>query len=184
MPLISGGGGGGGGGGTLIFDNTLAAPGSWNVTGIPQTFNDLLLRISARGTTADVSDTAHMTINSDAGANYGEQDVRGAGAAAGAVVGQGSNLTWACVFISGGAADAGMFSGGDLFLYEYASATKLKMGAGFAGAWNSVTGGGNSFASTQTVAWNSTAPITSIQVFGFHAANLATGSRLRVYGVT
>lgn len=175
----------GGGGHTLLHDETLAAPGTFDVTGIDQTYSDLLIRLVARGTGSTPIDTAHMTLNGDTAAHYAEQSVAKEGGGSDVGIGAaGGTLTWAQFRMPNAANPAGLFGVSDLLIYGYSRTGLFKNMIGVNSFMADPTVATNNTAAAQACLWASTDAVTSLHIEGFRAANLAAGSWLRLYGVT
>lgn len=167
----------------LIASTTLGAPGTFDVSGIAQTYNDLLLVGIVRGTAAVVNDALLLRFNADAGANYHSQVVVGNNLAGSGGRQTAGTAMWACEFTAAASAGAGIFTPFEVWIPGYASTT-----------WQKATHGGQPFFGSDIDnganavygmgQWLSTAAINRVQIFGSTAANLATGSTLRVYGLT
>ena len=171
--------GGGGGGLTLISSQVLGSPAaSVTFSSIPGTFNNLVLVISARSSTATNSEDIQIQFNSDTTAAdylrtfFGLTNVTVSGGTA-------SDRHFSSV--NGASAPSGMPGGGKTEIFDYAGTTFQKQ-------WQTVT---QSYSASGTAGiqnyvlsgiWKSTAAITQIVVTVASGANFAAGSSFRLYG--
>lgn len=160
----------------------LAAPGTFDVDAIDQSYADLLLGLMVRGTRTDVFDYLGMQFNGDTGNHYSTQfmDAGGAGVGSGEYPNQGSIVISNAVTAASGAAD--WFSSVRVVIPGYASSLWRKHAHGITAEGRGI--GAYELAPIVTAgAWDDTSPITSIHLFGETTANLAAGSEMRVYGI-
>lgn len=183
MPISGGGPSGSGGAMTLLSTSTLAVDGTFDVAAISGSYNDLRLVVIARGTDAGAFDSLGLRLNNDSGANYYYQtlDVHGATVSAAGQVTQ-TRLIVQDVMPAGGAT-ANIFGFTEVLLPGYASTTWLKqMNSRYTGLTNLAAT--NTWWGAHSGAWNNTAAVTRVQLFGVTTANLLAGSVLRIYGMT
>ena len=181
MPILSGGSGGGGAGAmTLLSTTTLGADNQFDVSGIAQTYNDLLLVMMFRSARAATADFCQMRVNNDATASAYETvniDARTTVTAStvSATAGQVSDG------MAGNSATAGFFSLGQMWIPGYTSTTWQKQ---FFYTWS---GSGTNLNSVSGVMqWHNTAAINRVAFWANTIAspsNLLAGSSLRIYGV-
>lgn len=184
MPTSSGGSSSGGGGAVaLLSTTTLAVDGTFDVSGIAGTYNDLILVANVRGTRASFSDELALRFNNDSGASqYFRQQISGLSTtASAAATGAATAITTSGGALTAASSPSGAFAVWEATIQGYASTswTKSVLWRGFsyddpgAGSQLTVHGGGQ---------WLSTTAITRVQIFGLTTANLLTGSQLRIYG--
>ena len=172
-------GGGGGGAWTLLSTTTLSSPGTFDVSSISGSYNDLILILVARGTASLSTDGVTFNFNADTGTNYYGERVRGVGSTASAAA-QGPNAGFGPGDIAAASAAANLFGVIEITVYGYASTTWKKSLHYKSWSPADLSTGMNMYISGGL--WNSTAAITRVQAAGSTNANLATGSQLRIYG--
>jgi hypothetical protein len=166
---------------TLLSTTTLGGAGQLNVTGIDQTYNDLILVVIARCSTAATVDLIDLRLNGDSGVNqYVFSDTPMSTGAVSA-----SRLQTSLIRLNqnfpAASAVAGQFGMLMITIPGYASTTWLKqvLVSGIGASAGTIA----TLVGDQTVAlWNSTAAVNQVTIFGDSAANLVTGSTLRIYG--
>lgn len=166
----------------LLSTTTLASPGIFDVTGIAATANDLRLVCILRGADVGTNDSATLVLNNDTGAHYNLERGEFSGAT---VTGQ-ELLSQAAITlgqITAGGSTANYFSAIWIDLPGYASTTWNKQ-AYWKVATNLNDLTGNQEAWACEAIWRSTAAINRVTIKGVSTANLATGSQLRIYGIT
>ena len=172
--------GGGGGSGvpsgdqvrTVLYENTLGSAGTWDVSGISGSYDDLEIEIFGRDTNGATLGGVQIFFNNDTTAgNY-------AGVRHYMVTGTGIGASSEDVeigFIDGGSTNSNAFSRVEVRIPAYAGAT-----------WKTVAA--DSYAPTlgalakHTTAWKNTAAITRV-AFTTRGTNFAAGSRIRIVGV-
>lgn len=167
----------------LITSSVLAAPGTFDFTGIAGTYSALRIEGVLRGAAVATNDVAWATFNADGGAHYGSQAMY---ASAGGAFADESNTTTHVIFarfIAADSAAAGNFSPVAAYLPDYASAARQKSLIVDGGLQLGLAGAGMN---RWVVAgfWNQTAAITRVTITGAAAANFIAGSYLNLYGVT
>jgi hypothetical protein len=171
-------GGGGGGAATQITDTTLGAPAaSFDLTGIPATFNHLLLVLFARGDTAAVVATINATLNNDGGANYDWEEVINATAAnaQGQTSGRAGRMP-------ANTAAAGDFATLIAYIGSYRDATNKKSYAAIVSSREG-TGVGSLKSGTQAFVWLGAAAAVNRITLTPSAGNFVAGSRATLYGL-
>lgn len=165
----------------LIASIVLGANGAIDFTGIPGTYNDLLLVGLLRTPRAIAQTNVGVRFNNDSGSNYMWQNLTGVAgtAAAGSSVGQNYGNIGG---VSAAAAGAGAFTPVRLEIPGYALAANLKA---YMSEWATLDPS-SSYASNGLTygMWNSSAAISRITFWDAGAAsgNFATGSVMRLYG--
>lgn len=165
---------------TLLSTTTLGGAGTFDVSSISGSYNDLILVLIVRGSRSSGTDTLLIRLNNDSGANYVRQELHGSGSTASAT--QSASSTAAdSILIPGSTATASLFAFVEATLHGYASTTWKK-----SIEWRTFTAVDLASGSYQIqhggVLWNNTAAVTRVQALGNVTANLVTGSQLRIYG--
>lgn len=178
---VQGGGASQGVGLQLLSTTTLGSDGTFDVSGIDQTYSDLILIGIVRGTRAAATvDTLWMRFNNDSGAHYDNQFLDSHGSTTASSVSNTDAAIYAASIIPASTATAGDFGYFCAEIPGYASTVWNKTAncdysspitAGSL-VWRGFLGG----------VWRSTAAITRVQVLGQTTANLLAGSQLRIYG--
>jgi hypothetical protein len=171
----------GGGPWTLLSTTTLSSAGTFDVSSISGSYNDLILVLIARGADAGSNDRFYLRFNNDSGANYMTERQVTVGTSATAPANDNAQQQMEVGRTAATTGLANFFGYTEIVVYGYTSTTWLKsllyhsLSAltAAAGGQTTITGGGT---------WNSTAAITRVQLYGQNTANLVTGSQLRIYG--
>jgi len=165
-----------------ITSSTLGSPGTFDITSIPATYNDLLIVLIARGARVSGSDLIAVRFNNDSGANYDTQEAVGASTTVSAVRQSGvtaANVGW----VPASTATANWFSSCQMYVAGYASTSNIKTINTLCQAWEPTAS--NLSSEAYVAQWNATpAAINRVTVFGQTTANFLAGSSIRVYGIT
>ena len=168
---------------------TLAAPGTFDVTGLAQTYTDLVIKVFARGSyNGGALENLLLRFNGDSTAGiYQWTNISGTGAAA-ASGGSTGSASIICANISTSASDANYFSTAEIIIPNYAVASGAsvpfsKTSMTLSNTYESSAGSGPTHYVWSGM-WRSTAAITRVTIFGNNAANLVTGSICEIYGRT
>ncbi len=165
---------------TLLSTTTLGGSGTFDVSSISGSYNDLVLVLIVRGTDAGASDNPLLRLNADTAGNYRWERVSITGTTTSGLDGAAATSIH-CGTMPCAGAPASYFGASMIEILGYASTSWFKnvlwsTHATFASASNNSTlGRGGSL-------WLSTAAVTRVQIFGSSTANLVTGSQLRIYG--
>jgi hypothetical protein len=180
MPTSSGGSSSGGSGAwTLISTTTLSGAGTFDLTGIAGTFNDLQFVLIGRSSTSGESVLIRFNGDTAGATTYYWQQLKGTASTASAVEILGFNCFQALNFGSG--ATTG-FSACEFTVFGYASTSWVKsVRYDVSAAVGTGTGNLNNFHTTGF--WNNTAAITQITITTQNTS-FAIGSTLRLYGRT
>jgi len=166
---------------TLLSSTTLGSAGTFDVSGIPQTYNDLILVLIARSSDAGANDTVFIRLNNDSASNYYLQRVRGFGTTVEATGGAASNALNYGIVPSAGSPVAGLFGAHTWVVYGYASTVwKKTVSADVIGPFGTATT--NIYKEQLGGYWNSTAAVNRITISAVTGTNFVTGSQLRIYG--
>ena len=160
----------------LIQTQTLSSAASFiELDSIPQNFTDLVVLLSARGTTAEVAPQIFMSFNSLGNSNRSGRSLQGDGSSVTTSISTNDRAG----NISGSTAAANTYGNTYVYITNY-SGNLAKTFSMDSVSENNVS------ASNQTIAallWNSTAAITAI-AFGIAGANnFVAGSTVSLYGI-
>lgn len=178
MPIVSGASGGGSGALTLVTSQTLGADtASFDLTGLPGTYNDLVIVLKLRGAQVATGVQLALTLNNDGGANYTyvRVDQSASATTPGGTTGTSALLT---DNVPAASATAAHFFQGQITLYGYASTVWHKQGF--------LVGSANISASllnTASFQWANTAAINRVTLTP-SAGNWLAGSGVFVYGIS
>jgi hypothetical protein len=157
---------------TLIEKKTLSSEASIiEFTGIPQIYSDLIMTISARGTTTDGA--VRLSINGST-SNLTARDLEGGGS--GTPVS--TSRTFIAPVITLSTATANTFGNAQLYFTNYAGSTNKSVSV------DSVTENNGTLAYQSIIAglWSQTAAITSLSISP-PSGNLVSGSTVSLYGI-
>ena len=170
---------------SLVASQVLAAPAA-NITfsGIPQTFSELRLLAVGASVYSIEGDRWTVSVNGDTGGHYDLQNIAGANASASASVKNAQGLWYIANFspgdMPGASATAGVAGILEVIIPNYAGTTFQKVGKWYSGYSDAATAGADQIAVSATVAWRSTAAITSLKVAAGDG-NLAAGTAAYLY---
>lgn len=182
------GGGGGGGGLTVLSDTTLGADGTFDISGISDAHDHLLIKLVARGARSADFEALHMRLNNDSGSNYDMQGTQDFNSQAnneriGAPeFGNGTSAPYVGI-IPAATSPSGSAGIVDIEIPFYSGTTFNKNV--LAHSTSSLTNDSGNQRTTQFGGeWRNTAAVTRIQITcGSGANNFLAGSRLIIYGV-
>lgn len=163
----------------LISKTTVGSGGAANITfsSIPQTYTDLVIKFSARSTTAN--STVGFRFNGDSGStSYNAQIVFGNGSSAGADRSDPSNQLRS-MYLPTTAETASVFGNGEIYIPNYTSGNTKITSA------ESVIENNGTFGNVTMNAglWTGSSAITSIVFSLTSGDNLAQYSTARLYGI-
>lgn len=108
----------------LIATTTVGAGGGTiSFTSIPQTFTDLVLKISARTTESAVGSSLLLGFNADSGANFNNRDLYGNGTTAGSTNTANSAYYVIGPWGDGSTATANTFANSEIYIPNYTGST-------------------------------------------------------------
>jgi len=146
---------------------------------IPQTYTDLVLRISARSDYSSVLEQFKITFNGDSSAIYSYTYLRGNGAAASSS----QDLTNTYALGAGGAdgntSTASTFGNAEIYLPNYTSTTSKPLS--FFGA--NETNATNAYLTASANLYRNTTAISSILIAPAAGSNWLTNSSFYLYGL-
>jgi hypothetical protein len=172
---------------TLIQGYTLTsnAAGAITFSSIPQTFEHLVLRVSARSLDASVISDIKILINGNTSATYSNNRLYAVGnpVSTGQDGGNAANTTWTYFgALTGNNATSTIFSGQEIFLPKYTSST-TKNGNGSSTSTNNGLSSDNWYSQYNTIKTSDTNPITSISLTSNSNAYLMNKSTIFLYGL-
>lgn len=163
----------------LIASNTLSSSAaSVTFSSIPNTYTDLLVKISAKSDRANANDDIKMLINGSTSSVYGETNVNGNGATAAS----GNNTNQAYVALrsgSTGGLTANVFSSTEVYVPNYNSVIVHPIGSIQVQEDNATTARIYATAST----FNTSSAITSLTFNIWTGPNFVSGSSFFLYGL-
>jgi hypothetical protein len=166
----------------LLQKNTVGGAGASSVTfsSIPQTYSDLIIKVSAKTTDANIAQSMYMTINGGAQGSVLSQNwmiADGSSTAAGYY----SSISLVYPFyINGSTSTANSFGNGVIYIPNYANTTKQKSMSSEGVAENSTTSQGR--IEVGAISFASTSAITSL-LFGPGAGSFTQYSTFYLYGI-
>lgn len=161
---------------TLIASNTVGAGGVASVTfsSIPATYTDLVIKISARTTFAQVYDWANIRFNGST-TGFTGRILYGDGATAAASVSAANGP-----IINGNNATANTFGNSEVYIPNYTSANFKSLSSDGANETNNST----AYLSLNADLWSNTAAITSVNITPNSGSSLTQYSTFTLYGIS
>ena len=163
----------------VLYDNTLGADGSWDVSSIDQTYDDLRIELAVRSAVAGAVDNGYVNFNNDTtDANYDHQNVYGNNGTPFA----GNAANRLPLTVVGNTQNANLFTPIEINIPAYASAQ-------YKGFWNIANSiadaAGNSYSVLTSSVWKSTSAINRIAISSLSgtSGNFKAGSRIRIIGI-
>jgi len=161
---------------TLVETKTLASNAAGILfSSIPQDATDLLILFSIRTTRAANDDLIPIKINGLT-TNQSERELYGNGSSVGRSAG--TNAIYG--YGNGNNGTSNTFSNGSFYIFNYTGATAKSVSVDSVDENNATA----AYQSIVSGLWNSTAAITSIELYSYFAANLVTGSTVSLYKIT
>jgi hypothetical protein len=146
----------------LIASNTLSTSAATvTFSGIPATYTDLVLRISARSTAADTDVGYGVEFNGSATTVYSRTEVRGNGASAASGSGTGDAYIAAGRSIDGDTATASTFSSNEIYIPSYTASQNKPLSLTNVVEQNSTS---NAYIVAIAGLWRDTSAITQIKL--------------------
>lgn len=162
---------------TLITSQTLAADAAnINLTSIPNTYTDLVLKYSVRIKIGSVTSQIRMTFNNDTTANYSYSSLQSNGSLA--VSGGAGNLNFIDSIGNGNASTANMFTSIEVYIPNYTSTGSKPLNFYSAEEDNNNT----AYLINEAGLYIGTSAISSIKLDG-NGSNIAAGSSVYLYGI-
>lgn len=156
---------------TVTVSSATAA--SIEFTSIPATFDDLVLKLSARGSDSSFIVGLNVFFNSDTtGGNYSNRRLYGSGSAA-------ASDTGYSILISAATATANTFGNAEIYIPNYRASVNKSVSID-AVTENNATG---AYQVMTARLWSNTAAITSISLQDFFAGSFSQYSSATLYGI-
>jgi len=154
---------------------TVGSGGASSVTfsNIPQTYTDLLIKISARATIAAISDSIAIYPNGSS-SNLSETYIQGNGSSASSF-----RDSYCVVRTSGSSATSNTFSNSEIYIPNYTSSNYKSMILESTAENNATT----EYFGLGAGLWSNTAAITSLQLYQLSGTNFVQYSEFSLYGI-
>jgi hypothetical protein len=166
---------------SLIASNTLStSAASVTFSAIPNTFTDLVVRVSARTDRAQTSDTTKMTINADNSAIYSFTKLRGDGTSALSNRNTG-NTSLSVENTDGNTATSNTFDSTEIYIPNYLSTANKPISSIIMREDNSTAA--TTYNSVQAHLYRNTSAITSLSFAPSNGPNFVSGSSFFLYGI-
>jgi hypothetical protein len=161
---------------TLIASNTVGSGGASNITfnSIPQTYTDLVIRLSARTAATSVVDNLFIRFNGSS-SNYRYRFMYGTGAAVGSSIGTDSVSS----LVNGNNATASTFSNTEWYIPNYAGGVNK----GYLAIDVSENNGTTAYLESWGHLWSDTSAITSIALTSTGSVNFLQHTTAYLYGI-
>ncbi len=144
---------------------------------IPNTYTDLLLKISARTASNADYDPLYLDFNNDTASNYSVQNLRGSGTFAEAFRLSNTNPITNGYAINGSTSTANTFANCEIYIPSYLTATNKPLNI-FTAQETAATGAN---VVQQAALWRNNAAITSIRMYS--NGSFVTNSSFFLYGI-
>jgi hypothetical protein len=167
---------------TKLDTVTVGAGGAASVTfsNIPQTYTDLVVKISARDLSSNaIGETLAFRINGDSSAIYNRRRLEAVGTSVSSGAWTGDNYAYVGV-TNGGGTTANTFDSFELYLPNYVGSNYKSYSVDCVTENNSAT---NNVMDLYAGLWSSTAPVTSLTFYEIGTANFAQYTTFTLYGV-
>jgi hypothetical protein len=165
---------------TLISSVTVGSGGAANIqfTSILQTYTDLLLKYSIRGTASSLARDLLIQINSNS-SSYSDRYLMGAGSTVSAESGAGGTTRLFGGVQNGNSSTANTFGNGEIYIPNYTSSNYKPASADSVSETNATT----IYSTIVTSLWSNTAAISSL-VLTLHSGNIGEYSTAYLYGIS
>lgn len=164
---------------TLIASNVLSSSAaSVTFSSIPNTFTDLVVKISARSDSGGLNDASYFRLNATS-ANYSERNLVGTGSSA--LSGSGLSTYGGFEFkgTNGGTSTTNTFGNGELYIPNYTVSSNKQMSYFGVNETNAT----NIDLAVGAVLWRDTNVISSIVFTTRSFSNFVSGSSFFLYGI-
>ena len=150
--------------------------GAANITfsSIPQTYTDLVLKLSSRTDRADIDDVLQIQPNGSS-ANLTIRNIRGDGSS----VASGNNTTWSGGYIIGNTATSSTFGNLEAYFTNYAGSTNKSWSIDTATENNATA----SYSGLFAVLWSQTTAISSLVLIPLFGTLFLQHSTATLYGI-
>jgi hypothetical protein len=151
---------------------------TFDVSSFASTYKHLQIRYSARGSLSATSDPVVIRVNGVSTASYAHHQLIGNGSVVESGAGTG---TTACRIgrLTAATATTSSFAAGVIDILDSYSSTKNTTFRGLSGN----TSTGDNIIALYSGLFNSTAPVSSLELFAFSGGSWITGSRFSIYGI-
>jgi hypothetical protein len=145
---------------TLIASSTIGSGGAANIdfTSIPSTYTDLLVKVSARDSLAEIYGGCDIRFNNDSASNYTRRNVNGNGSATGSASQTTTSIN--SVESVGSSATANTFSNTEIYIPNYTSSNQKSVSVDQVTENNGTT----AYAKLTAGLWTGTAAINQITI--------------------
>jgi hypothetical protein len=159
---------------TLISKNVLSSNStSISFTSIPNTYTDLLVKVSARSDISEIYGNALLRFNGSS-SNYSIKALQGSGS------GASSYSTTQIEFMQvGNSATSNTFGSAEIYIPNYAGSNYKSVSLDSVGENNATT----AYARLTAGLWSDTSAITSINITPLDTTNWLSGSSFYLYGI-
>jgi len=165
---------------TLLSTTNLASAGTFDITSISASYNDLICILIARSAAVVATDVPWFVLNNDTTSTYYRAGTQSQSATVNGLENRGDNQIKGGQVTGSSSGVANSFGVVELVIYGYASTVWLK-----ATQWQSFnqngTASGGINQQTGGTEWNSTAAVNRVSCSAA-GGNFVTGSQLRIYG--
>lgn len=165
---------------TLISSVTVGSGGAVNITfsSIPQTYTDLLLKCSIRGTASSLARDLLIQINGNS-SSYSDVYLMGAGSTVSGESNAGGTTRLFGGAQNGNATTANAFGNGEIYIPNYTGSNYKSASADSVSETNATT----IYSTLVASLWSNTAAITSL-VLTLHSGNIGEYSTAYLYGIS
>lgn len=166
---------------------TLGVAGTFDIQNIPQTYRDLVIDISARGTNLTNLEVVGMRFNNDSGSNHYSWANGNFSSGSSTGTASGGDQWMQVAQIPGPGADAGHFGDAQIRVSSYRNTSFQRTCASY--GYGDLGSGGVARSWVDGGSWRDTSAVNRIQLFGINqggvaaVTNLAAGSTVRLYGM-
>jgi hypothetical protein len=166
---------------TLIEAQTLASTAaSVTFSAIPATYTDLVIRASARGDNAGLSNGLKITLNSDTSALYSRLILSGDGSTASSSLAANDTAVFSSRTQNGDGSTASTFGSSEVYIPSYTVSQSKPISSFGAGESNTATG---VFMAANANLYRSNTAISNINIAPINGSNWLTGSSFYLYGI-
>lgn len=165
---------------TLIASNTLGSnTGTVTFSSIPNTYTDLILKVSIRASIAQVNALLRIYFNGNGSSSlFSNRNLTGNGSTASSAS---DSSLWGSdvIIVNGASATASTYGNAEVYIPSYTVAQNKPISGFGAGENNATTG----YLGVAAGLWRSTSAITSISITNAFGGNMLSGSSFFLYGI-
>ena len=164
----------------IIASVTVGSGGAADIefTSIPQTYTDLVLKCSIRGTASSLARDLLIQINGNS-SSYSDKYLMGAGASVSSEINGGGTTRLFGGPQNGNSSTANTFSNGEVYIPNYTGSNYKSASADSVSETNATT----IYSALVASLWSNTAAITSL-VLTLHSGNIGEYSTAYLYGIS